>query len=147
MPVALVLIIGLGALFHLALGRWVASPWLVPDLTLVSVISAMARAPEYSMNLVLLGGCLAIALAPSQCWWAGFAFAAAGGLVILLGLRWDLDVPLTQLLATGAAEAMLLVLAGCAGIRVTPGLVVLSGIKTLITVCCLLLVQPFSKRC
>jgi len=146
MPVTAILIVGLGTLFHLALGRWVASPWLVPDLTLVSMVLAMAQAPEHSMKLTLLGSCLAMVLTPYQPVLVGLAYTAAGGLVSLLALRWDFDVPLMPLLATGAAEAMLLALGGFAGVQVTPGLFVLSGIKIFITAFCLLLVSsPLRK--
>ncbi|MBI4353605.1 MAG: hypothetical protein HY595_00065 [Candidatus Omnitrophica bacterium] len=32
-----------GVILHVALGRWVSSPWLVPDLTLVGLVLALVR--------------------------------------------------------------------------------------------------------
>jgi len=110
------------------------------------MVLAMAQAPEHSMKLTLLGSCLAMVLTPYQPVLVGLAYTAAGGLVSLLALRWDFDVPLMPLLATGAAEVMLLALGGFAGVQVTPGLFVLSGIKIFITAFCLLLVSsPLRK--
>ena len=63
----------------------------------------------------------------------GFAYMAAGVLVILLSLQWDLKLPIVQLLTTGAAEAVLLVLWGFAGVQVTPGLLLLSVVRVSVT--------------
>jgi len=135
------LIVGLGVFVQLILGRWLPSPWLVPDLTLVGVLLVMARMPQHSLGPALMAGLLVMAVTVQQSLVVGLAYVGAGGLMRLLSSWWDLADPFLQPMALALAEAFLLVIWFLLGVPITLGLLLLGGLRLLVTVASLLLVR------
>jgi hypothetical protein len=127
-------------LLHLVLGRWIGSGWWTPDLTLVSI--ALAMAERRTLAPALLGGCLTMAVTVRHASIFGLAYAGAGWLIGGLARRWDLRDPRMQLVAVGIAEASLLAVGLALEVRISAGLLVLSGAKLAMTVACL----PLARR-
>ena len=84
------LILIIGTLVHFVLGRWVDSPWALPDLTLLGICLALSQSPDSVMDLVLLSGLLPMLIAGRRGWDAGLAYAGAAALWHGIGSRWDL---------------------------------------------------------
>ena len=150
------LIVGCGVLWHLILGRWLSSPWVVPDVTLASVVLAMARTPRQPLNAssrfahsgqwgepvhamgpALVAGLLVMLLSVRKPLLMGTAYVGAGWLVRSLALRWDLTSPAMQRAAVAIAEACVLAVELFLTITVTPGLLFLSAARLVMTVACL----------
>ncbi len=144
-------IVGCGAVSHLLVGRWVNSPWLMPDLTLVGMMLAMGRFPEQAWRIAGLSGWFAMIGSVRQPGLVGFAYAGAGGLARWIATRWDVSRPAVQLLAVGLTEGFILIVTLCvestrsplvqAGLRLTPALCGLSLVKVLTTVASFFLIR------
>jgi hypothetical protein len=130
-------VVGLGVLLHLFLGHWVSCPWLVPDVTLVSMVCAMLRTAGSPLMLALLGGCLTTLFTARHPLLVGMAYVGAGWLVAQLARRWDLTEASMQRAAVGLTETLLvavwLLLDGPVSLR----LMLLSGFRVFLTLACL----------
>ena len=137
-------IVGCGAVSHLLVGRWVNSPWLMPDLTLIGMMLAMGRFPEQAWRIAGSGGWFAMIASVRQPGLVGLAYAGAGGLARWIAVRWDVSRPAVQLLAVGLTEGLMILVALCVesarspivqvGLQVTPTLCFLSLVRVLTTV-------------
>ena len=134
MPLAAGAILVISLLAHLAVGRWVASPWLMPDVSLVGLLVALQRAPQYRLPLLALASLGATVAAPGG-GLAGPAYLGAGGLFVWASTQWDLRAPAVQAAVLGGIEALLVAI-WCALSRppVTPALLGLGAGKIALTV-------------
>ena len=104
-------IVASGALLLISVGRWVASPWFVPDLMLVGLVVAMSHASEQSsITPAVLGSLVAMLTSTSHAVVIGGAYLVVGAVLNVLAGRVDLANPFIQLIVLGAAEGCLLVL-------------------------------------
>ena len=140
------LIVGAGALSHLVLGRWVVSPWLMPDLMLLTVFLAMVHTPGHPIGPALLGGLVAMLSAVHHPLLVGLAYLGAGWLIKWLAARWDLADGAMPWVAVGVAEGMLIAVWLFLATPVTFRLLLLSGVKVLLTIACLPLVKRLVRR-
>lgn len=130
-------LVAVGVIAHVGLGRMVDPAWLMPDLTLLSIVLAMRQSPNYPMGAALVGGCLTALIAASQAWLAGLAYLGAGGLVRWFAQTWDLSQRSIQLAAIAAAEAFLVCVWLLAAGRLSVGLVLLAIVKVAATSLCM----------
>ena len=135
------LIVSMGALGHLAIGRWVASPWLVPDLTLVIIVVTMIRCPGYSLSPALYGGLLVMLFTIHHSVAVGLAYVGAGVLTKLLATQWNVASPFLQQAMVGVAETGLVMVALFLNRAASLTLLGLAGAKVLITVACVPLLR------
>ena len=145
MDTRVVLIVGSGTLCHVVLGRWV-SPWLMPDLTLLSVLLTMLQIPGHPLGPALLGGVLAMVLAVHHPVLIGLAYLGAGWVVKWLAAWWDVTGVSMQRMAVGVAEGLLLTVLLMLSAPVTGGLLLLGGLRLAITILCLPLVRAVVVR-
>ena len=92
---------------HALIARAVPSPWWVPDLTLVGLILAVARAPSRWLLLSAVAGLFTMAWAvrfPKQMF---LSYVALGWVVQMLGRAWDATDLRVQLGMVGLASALL----------------------------------------
>ncbi|MBI3319970.1 MAG: hypothetical protein HYZ89_05235 [Candidatus Omnitrophica bacterium] len=136
------LIVTLGVLSHLAIGRWIASPWWVPDLTLLSIVVTMARYPGQAFLPALYGGLLMMLFTVHHAVAVGLSYVGAGVLTKLLATQGDLATPFLQQVIVGVAEIGLLAVALFLNRTASLELLELSGAKVLVTVACI----PFMRR-
>lgn len=102
-----------GVLLHVALGRWVASPWMVPDLTLVSLVLVLMRSrPANSIRPVVLTSLLAMAFTVHHPFQAGGAYLVVGWGIKTVMSRFEATRGFLPLITIGVAEALLLVIFG-----------------------------------
>jgi len=141
----LVVVVGLGVLSHLAIGRWLPSPWLVPDLTMLSVAVLILRLPGHPLAPAWLAGVAAMALAVHHPLWAGMAYLAAGAAVKWMAHQWEVTVPSRERLVIGIAQGGLLILLASRG-PVTAGLIVMGGLQVGLTLLCLPLMRALVNR-
>ena len=140
------MIVGAGTALHVVLGRWVASPWLMPDLTLISMVLAMTLPSQSLLGPALLAGFFVMLSTPQQPLLLGGTYVGAGWLIQVLALRWDLTDSTLQQLTVGAAEAGLLAMWLMLNAQVTMGLLLLAGMKLVMTVVCVPLVSFVMRR-
>ena len=139
------LIVGFSVLAHVVLGRWV-SPWLMPDLTLLSVLLTMLQIPGYPLGPALLGGVLAMFLAVHHPVLIGLAYLGAGWVVKWLAAWWDVTGVSMQRMAVGVAEGLLLTVLFLLSAPMTGGLLLLGGLRLALTILCLPLVRAVVVR-
>ncbi len=148
------------------MGRWVASSWLVPDLTLVSLVLAMVWGagdavrrgthgrPRNASQLLdgpipsspsiapaLLAGCCVALSAGRHGLVIAWLHVAVGAAVKWISTWWDLTDPSMQLTTVGVAEVVLLVAGFVLDATLSIGLLSLAGLKVAITMACLLFLQ------
>ncbi len=114
------IIVTSGVLLHVALGRWISSPWLVPDLTLVSLVLALRRSRSVEpMRTVVITSLLAMAFTVHHPFHAAGAYLVVGwGIKTLMSRLWyppskgEATRGFLPLISIGIAEALLLVIVG-----------------------------------
>ena len=92
---------------HAVLARAVPSPWWVPDLTLVGLLLAVAKAPSRWLLLSVVAGLFTMVWAvrfPKQVF---LSYVALGWVVQMLGRQWDATDPRVQVGMVGLASALL----------------------------------------
>lgn len=107
MPPAAVLLVIASLLGHLIIGRWVASPWLMPDVSLVGLLVALQRAPEHRLSLLVLASLGVTAAAAPAGGVAGPAYLGAGALFAWASTQWNLRAPAVHAATLGSIEALL----------------------------------------
>lgn len=143
MSVALFVMLGVGTLIQVSVGRWVGSPWVVPDLILISMILAMAKVPEDPpMSSGLWGAVLAMVATLHEPVAVGLAYLGTAWLVRRLASRLDLADPTIQLMVVGIGEVLLLGVWLMLDSRLCVGVVMLSVVRLGMTVGCV----PFMRR-
>ncbi|MBI4323525.1 MAG: hypothetical protein HY596_04525 [Candidatus Omnitrophica bacterium] len=130
---------------QMAIGRWVSSPWLVPDLTLLSMAVLILRLPGHPLTPAWLAGVAAMALAVQHPLWMGMAYLAAGAAVKWMAHQWEVTDPSRERLVIGIAQGGLLILLASTG-PVTVGLIVMGGLRVGLTLLCLPLMRAFVHR-
>ena len=80
----------LGTVAHVALGRWVDSPWLLPDVTLVGIGLAASRSRASWLELTLVAGLLPMLASSAHGWAVGLSYAGSAAIWRWAGSRWDL---------------------------------------------------------
>ena len=78
-----------GTLAHLVLGRWVASPWMLPDVTLIGIGLAVSRSADSITDLALLAGLLPMVITGRHSWDVGIGYAGAAALWRWVQSHWD----------------------------------------------------------
>jgi len=139
------LIVGIGVLSHIAIGRWVPSPWLVPDLTMLSVAVLILRLPGHPLTPAWLAGVAAMTLAVHHPLWMGMAYLSAGAAVKWMAHQWEVADPSRERLVIGLAQGGLLILLASTG-PVTVGLIVMGGLQVGLTLLCLPLMRALVDR-
>ena len=132
-------------LSHLAIGRWSPSPWMVPDLTVLSMALAILRLPGHPLTPAWLAGVAAMTLAGHHPLWTGVAYLAAGAAVKWMAHQWEVTDPSRERLVIGIAQGGLLILLAWTG-PVTVGLVVMVGLQVGLTLLCLPLMRALVNR-
>ena len=79
-----------GTLAHVVLGRWVDSPWLLPDLTLVGICVAASRPSVSLLEVTLVAALLPMLASSGHSWQAGLSYGACAAIWRWAGSRWDL---------------------------------------------------------
>ena len=80
-----------GALTHVVVGGWVASPWVLPDLTLVAICVAASESSIPALEMILLSSALPMLVSPGSSWEVGASYAAAAALWRWAATRWDVS--------------------------------------------------------
>ena len=140
-----IVIVGIGVLSHIAIGRWVPSPWLVPDLTMLSVAVLILRLPGHPLTPAWLAGVAAMTLAGPHPRWTGMACLAAGATVKWMAHQWEVTDPSRERLVIGIAQGGLLILLASTG-PVTVELIVMAGLQVGLTLLCLPLMRALVNR-
>ena len=83
-------LIALGALAHAVAGRWVASPWQLPDLTLVGVCLAASHPSASLLEVIFFAAFLPMLASWGSGWAAGIGYAVAAAWWRWAGSHWDL---------------------------------------------------------
>ncbi|MBI3087964.1 MAG: hypothetical protein HYY91_03665 [Candidatus Omnitrophica bacterium] len=141
---AALVVIG-GTCLHLLLGRWVLSPWLMPDLTFLSMASALLLMPGRPFSAVLVGGVLVTLMSVERPLLMGLAYAGAGWLVLRSAVVWDVETPALQRLLIAAGESLILAL-GLIGVPWTAELLAGTVVRLGMTIVCLPLVRSVVAR-
>lgn len=137
-------IVMLGILAHMVLGRWSPSPWLVPDLTALAMLTAILRLPGHPIAPAVVASVVAMALAVHHPLQSGAAYLLAGMLALWMAHQWDLTQPSTERLIVVACQAVLtLVLLGTIPPSADTLMWAMSHLA--ITVACLPLIPHLSK--
>ena len=96
-------ILVIAMLLHAVLASLLPMPWLVPDLTLLGMVIATARAPHRWLVYAGVAGC-------GMMLWAArlpapilLSYVVVGGAVRLAATRWDLADRVVQRVLVGAA--------------------------------------------
>ncbi len=98
------ILILVGTLVHFILGRWVDSPWAMPDLTLLGICLALSQSSDSVMDLVLLAGLLPMLTAGTRAWDVGVGYAGAAALWHWATSRWDVTDRRLSLLGIAVLE-------------------------------------------
>ena len=138
-------VMGVAILGHLAIGRWVSSPWLAPDLTLLSMAVLILRLPGHPLTPAWLAGVAAMTLTGHHPLWMGMAYLAAGATVKWMAHHWEVTDPSRERLVVGVTQGGLLILLASTG-PVTVGLIVMVGLRVGLTLLCLPLMRAFVNR-
>jgi len=134
MSAAGVVIAGGGVLLHLGMGRWLASSWVIPDVTWLSLFFVMVRSPSPPpVSVAVVTALFVMAVTPQHPLPAGLAYLSVGRLVWVLASRVDVTNRSSQLAIVGTLEALLLGLWLVLGGTLTGSLLGLSGCKFLMT--------------
>ena len=139
-------IIASATLTQFLLGRWISSPWLMPDLALLSILLVVMRDPRHALGPVLFGGCCVMLLTVRHPVLIGLAYAGAGGLVRRLASQWDLTAAPMQRIVVGVMEGLLLTWFMVLSAPVRGGLCMLAMPRLIVTVLCLPLVRAVVVR-
>ena len=111
MPVSSLVIVGSSILLQVAGGRWLASPWWMPDVMfagfLLIIMTSDRRALVSALWAMVVVSTVVSVGHPLG---TGLAYLAAGGFLVWISSQWDLAQPSLQFAALGAAEGVLLVL-------------------------------------
>lgn len=129
-----------GTCAHLLLGRWILSPWLMPDLTFLGMALAVLLIPGRPFSAVLVGGVLVTLMSVERPLLMGLGYAGAGWLVLRSAVIWDVTTPALQRFIIGGGESLILVL-GFIGVPMTPGLLLGAVVRLGVTIACLPLVR------
>ncbi len=144
MSVAGVMMLVGGAVAQVCLGRVMASPWLVPDLLLVCMFLILVDMPRNRpLGVGVLAGLLVMVVTTRQPLVVGLAY---GGIVVVvrsLAVVVDLTDSRIHLAVVAILETGLLALGLALGGRLSAALLVLAGVKLLITVASVPLLRPF----
>ena len=133
--------VGVSALFHLALGRWTPSSWLVPDLTITSMVLAILLLPGRPLSPAVVGGLLVMLLTVQHPLAMGAAYLAVGGLMKLGADQWDLTSPPLQQAVVIAAQGLLLAVTFILAVPLTWETCLLAATHLLLTAMCVPLVR------
>lgn len=133
--------VAVSALLHLVLGRWMPSPWLMPDLTVTSMVLAILLLPRRPLSPAAAGGTLVMLTTVHHPLAMGAAYAAVGGLIKLCAGWWDLTAPAFQRAAVIAAQLLLLAVAFVVSVPLTWEVGLLAAGHLLITAMCVPLVR------
>lgn len=136
-----VVIVGLLALCQMALGRWVASPWFMPDLTLTGIVLAVILVPGRPLGPACLGGLAVLLLSVQHPVAMGGMLLGVGVLVKGAAGQWDLTAPSLQRVAVACAQGTFLAAQIALGASLTRDLLVLAISHLLITTLCVPLVR------
>lgn len=98
-----------GTLAHVVVGRWVDSPWVLPDLTLVGICMAASHPSASMLDVTLMAGLLPMLASWGEGWEAGLGYAASAAMWRWAGSRWDLANRRLSLGAVAALELGLVV--------------------------------------
>jgi len=133
--------VAVSALLHLVLGRWMPSPWVMPDLTVTSMVLAILLLPRRPLGPAAAGGAMVMLTTVHHPLAMGAAYAAAGGLVKLCSGWWDLTSPAFQRAAVIAAQLLLLAVAFVVSVPLTREVGLLAAGHLAITALCVPLVR------
>lgn len=87
-----VVIVAVGALLHLALGRWISSPWMVPDLLLVSLGVALWRSSSSaSLRPVIVTSLIAMCFTVRHPLQAAWGYLGVGWIMKTVMFRLDVS--------------------------------------------------------
>lgn len=120
-------------LTHLMIARWVASPWWVPDLTLIGLTLAIGRAPERWWSFAILAGLITMPWAarfPAQVF---LSYLVCGWAVRATGNRWDLADLRVQWVVTCLAVGLMRLWACWLENLWSPPVLGLAGLQTVLT--------------
>ena len=141
---ALTLITGL--LLHLAAGRFLPSPWLVPDLTLIGVVLVVARLPGKALGSGMLVAAMMIMGTWRHVWIDTVLYLGAGLLVGSAATRWDVTDRSVQLAMVAGLETSFAVVWLIAGNQISPTALLLVIAKVGATAACLPLARALVWR-
>ena len=79
-----------GVLAHVGLGRLVASPWTMPDLTLIGLATVAMARPERALLPIAVGVVAVLPVAGQHPLQVGMLYGAAGLLVRRAASGWEL---------------------------------------------------------
>lgn len=104
-----IIIVTAGVLLHIAAGAWAASPWMLPDLSLIGLTLVLARSSQPTpVRPILLVSWLAMCFTARHAVVAAMSYLGAGWLIRVLASRWEVRQGTLPLLILGLAEAALL---------------------------------------
>jgi hypothetical protein len=101
-------IVALSVIAHVGLGRFVASPWLMPDLTLIGLASVVMARPDAAGLPIALTAALVVPVAGGHPWVVAALYAAGGLAIRRLAAGWDLAGPWVPMVVVALIEAMLI---------------------------------------
>jgi hypothetical protein len=109
MPFSEFLIILIGVVLQMLMGLSFASPWLIPDLSLISMVFAMARSGDYTLRPAFFLLVLASATTFNAPSWIGLSYLFAGFLVRYVASHWDFSNVLIRLVSFASIECILVI--------------------------------------
>lgn len=143
MSAAGVMILVGAAVAQFCLGRVLASPWAVPDLMLVGMLLVLLDMPRNrSLGVGVLAGLLVMAVTTRQPLVVGLAYGGVAVVVRSLAAVVDLAEPRIHLAVAAVLETGLLALWLVLGGRLSVALLILAGVKLLLTVASVPLLRP-----
>lgn len=134
-------IVGVSACLHLALGRWIPSPWFMPDLTVTGMVLAILLLPDRPISPAIISGALMMLCSVAHPLAVGVMYPIVGGLVKYAAGQWDLSQPQRQRAVVVAAQALLLFLTTPLHSRLTGELLWLSLVHLFLTALCVPVVR------
>jgi hypothetical protein len=131
---------------HALLARLIASPWWVPDLTLVGLVVGVGLRPRHWLIASGVAGCFMMAWAvrfPAQ---VALGYVLCGTLVRLVARRWDMtDGRIQGCLVIALSSLLTLGLLGLERLWSWP-LLACAAVRVAVTGLSLLLVQRLLRR-
>lgn len=103
-----VAVVCLGVFVQIAIGRWVPSPWLTPDLTSLSMVLLILRVPGHPLLPAWVAGLCAMTLAAHHALATALAYVGTGAVVKWIAHQAEVREPSREALVVAGALGLLL---------------------------------------
>ena len=123
----------LGLILQVCAGRWIVSPWWVPDFLLVSLVMGLLAAGGRRGTLIAWAAAAAMGLSVEHPVSVAAAYASAGAVVLVLAQRADLTEPRLQGVLLGILEAVLVGVGFALADRVSLALIGFGVVRVVMT--------------